>query len=147
MSNLIRNANANINNQNNNYTNNVEDTKQSNSDKISQYTEIYNKRRETLEKLNKSNIDKDKNFYEKNIEWKKKLNERATIIKEQVDKERFKECHFTPKGVKREVSKEAIENFYEKNMIWKQNVEKFKQTQNVSIFFFSVLKKIFEKLK
>ncbi len=127
VSNLIKNANLN----NNNYTINVEDTKQSNSDKISQYTELYNKRKETLEKLNKSNLDKDKDFYEKNMEWKKKLNEKATIVKDKVDKERFKECHFTPKGIKPAVSKEAIENFYEKNMIWKQNVEKFKQTQNV----------------
>lgn len=134
---MIRNADTNLNN--NNYTNNVEDTKQSNSEKISQYTELYNKRRETLEKLNKSNMDKDRDFYEKNIEWKKKLNERATIIKEQVDKERFKECHFTPKGIKKQVSKEAIENFYEKNMIWKQNVEKYKQTQNV---FFNIFKLI-----
>lgn len=48
-----------------------------------------------------------------------------------MDKERYKECHFTPKGVKRQVSKDNVENFYEKNMIWKQNVEKYKQTQNV----------------
>jgi len=131
---MIKNANANQ--SNNNYISNVEDTKHSNSDKISQYTELYNKRKETLEKLNKSNMDKEKDFYEKNLDWKKKLNERASIIKDQVDKERFKECHFTPKGIKKVVSKAAIENFYEKNMIWKQSVEKYKQTQNVNLFFY-----------
>lgn len=130
---MIKNANANLNNNVINYNNIVEDTKQSNSDKISQYTEIYNKRKETLEKLNKSNIDKDKDFYEKNMEWRKRLNQRASFIRDQVEKERYKECHFTPKGIKRNVSKEALENFYEKNMIWKQNVEKYKQTQNVII--------------
>ncbi len=131
---MIKNANANQ--SNNNYISNVEDTKHSNSDKISQYTELYNKRKETLEKLNKSNMDKEKDFYEKNLDWKKKLNERASIIKDQVDKERFKECHFTPKGIQKVVSKAAIENFYEKNMIWKQSVEKYKQTQNVNLFFY-----------
>ena len=50
-----------------------EDTKLNNLDKTQQYNEIYLKRKETLEKINKSIKEKDYNFYEKNLEWKKKM--------------------------------------------------------------------------
>lgn len=50
-----------------------EDTKLNNVDKTQQYHEIYLKRRETLEKMNKSMQEKEKSFYEKNVEWKKKM--------------------------------------------------------------------------
>ncbi len=66
---MIKNATSN----NNNLSNYADELKHSNSDKTDQYTEIYNKRKETLEKLNKSDGDRDKDFYEKNLEWKKKL--------------------------------------------------------------------------
>ena len=38
-----------------------------------QYQEIYSKRKETLDKINRSTLENEKDFYRKNVEWKKKM--------------------------------------------------------------------------
>ena len=43
------------------------------SEKTEQYQELYNKRKETLDKINKSTLENEKDFYRKNVEWKKKM--------------------------------------------------------------------------
>ncbi len=59
----------------NNLTESLEQNELKNlqTEKTQQYQEIYNKRTETLDRINKSTTENEKDFYRKNIEWRKKM--------------------------------------------------------------------------
>ena len=85
-----------------------------------------------MNKFNKTNAFTD--FYQKNLNWKKEVEDEVKFNLEQKKIYEMKNCSFTPKlNISQNLSVKNYnpEEFYKRNLTWKNKIEKFKQDEVV----------------
>ena len=71
--------------------------------------------------LNESNYNKNTDFYNKNLQWQKKINKSIRDLIVSNEKKTYEECSFQP-NTNNKFSNEEIENFKQPDFIYRKNV-------------------------
>ena len=71
--------------------------------------------------LNESNYNKNTDFYNKNLQWQKKINQSIRDLIVSNEKKTYEECSFQP-NTNNKFSNEEIENFKQPDFIYRKNV-------------------------